>query len=311
MLPLQLRLVVTMLHFTQVLAALLCNLASSSLVAGSGDAFHSKIAPRAVELDLLKMLNVSSLHKGVGRTSGPISSLPAWRLFSGMNVVQIPLEPESKFRNQLANNEALSAIFVARPNRHSVATLFSIHLPGKMSPLVRVAVNFRTRRFVLSYTVPDPVNMSVSEEENDSEGERALSRRDFDTADDINEVDGTEPVPDEAEEAFHLNSADVRHVKFRLTSYKTLKKTHGWTWIGVNLTPEKVTLYENCEKPVAIKLVQSPLLRLPSDALVYFRQEPGLKRKFVGSVQVARLYSDRMGSRPWKCSSSGMASIDE
>lgn len=311
MLSLQLRLVVTMLHSTQVLAALLCNLASSSLVAGSGDAFHSKIAPRAVELDLLKMLNVSSLHKGVGRTSGPISSLPAWRLFSGMNVVQIPLEPESKFRNQLANNEALSAIFVARPNRHSVATLFSIHLPGKMSPLVRVAVNFRTRRFVLSYTVPDPVNMSVSEEENDSEGERALSRRDFDTADDINEVDGAEPVPDEAEEAFHLNSADVRHVKFRLTSYKTLKKTHGWTWIGVNLTPEKVTLYENCEKPVTIKLVQTPLLRLPSDALVYFRQEPGLKRKFVGSVQVARLYSDRMASRPWKCSSSNMASIDE
>lgn len=311
MLSLQLRLVVTMLHSTQVLAALLCNFASSSLVAGSGDVFHSKIAPRAVELDLLKMLNVSSLHKGVGRTSGPISSLPAWRLFSGMNVVQIPLEPESKFRNQLANNEALSAIFVARPNRHSVATLFSIHLPGKMSPLVRVAVNFRTRRFVLSYTVPDPVNMSVSEEENDSEGERAFSRRDFDTADDINEVDGAEPVPGEAEEAFHLNSADVRHVKFRLTSYKTLKKTHGWTWIGVNLTPEKVTLYENCEKPVTIKLVQTPLLRLPSDALVYFRQEPGLKRKFVGSVQVARLYSDRMVSRPWKCSSSNMASIDE
>lgn len=310
MLFLRLHLVVTMLQLTQVLAALLCNLASSS-VAGSGDAFHSKIAPRAVELDLLKMLNVSTLHKGVGRTSGPISSLPAWRLFSGMNVVQIPLEPESNFRNQLANNEALSAIFVARPNRHSVATLFSIHLPGKMSPLVRVAVNFRTRRFVLSYTVPDPVNMSVSEEENSGEGERAPSRRDFDTADDINEVDGTEQVPDEAEEAFHLNSADVRHVKFRLASYKTLKKTHGWTWIGVNLTPEKVTLYENCEKPVTIKLVQSPLLRLPSDALVYFRQEPGLKRKFVGSVQVARLYSDRMTSRPWKCSGAGMASIEE
>lgn len=310
LLSLQLRLVVTMLHLTQVLAALLCNLASSGVFAGSGDAFHSKIAPRAVELDLLKLLNVSTLHKGVGRASGPISSLPAWRLFSGMNVVQIPLEPESSFRNQLANNEALSAIFVARPNRHSVATLFSIHLPGKMSPLVRLAVNFRTRRFVLSYTVPDPVNMSVSEEENNS-GERASSRRDFDTADDVNEVDGTEQVPDEAEEAFHLNSADVRHVKFRLASYKTLKKTHGWTWIGVNLTPEKVTLYENCEKPVTVKLVQAPLLRLPSDALVYFRQEPGLKRKFVGSVQVARLYSDHMTSRPWMCSSAGMASIEE
>ncbi|KAL1478071.1 hypothetical protein MTO96_035251 [Rhipicephalus appendiculatus] len=109
-----------------------------------------------------------------------------------------------------------------------------------------------------------------------------------------------------------LNSADVRHVKFKLASAKALKKTHGWTWIGVTLTREKVTLYENCEKPVEIELVHSPLLRFPSDALVYFRQEPGLKRKFVGSVQVARLYSNRITFaavevfKCWHCKLGGM-----
>uniref|UniRef100_A0A023G315 Putative secreted protein n=1 Tax=Amblyomma parvum TaxID=251391 RepID=A0A023G315_AMBPA len=294
-----------MLYMNQVLVALLVNLASTC-VAGSGDAFRSKVPPGTVELDLLKMLNISTLQKGVGRTTGPIQSLPAWKLFSGLNAVQIPLEPESKFRNHLANSGALSAVFVTRPNRHSVATLFSIHLPGKMSPLVRVAINFRTRRFVLSYTVPDSIDTSLSEET-----DKTADRRDFDVADEISEADGVEQTPDEGDEAFHLNSADVRHVKFKLASSRALKKGHGWTWIGVTLTPEKVTLYENCEKPVEIELVQSPLLRFPSDALVYFRQEPGLKRKFVGSVQVARLYSNHMTSRPWKCTGTGTASIDE
>lgn len=295
-----------MLHMNQVLVALLVNLASTC-VAGTGDAFSSKVPPGTVELDLLKMLNISTLHKGVGRTTGPIQSLPAWRLFSGLNAVQIPLEPESNFRNHLANSGALSAVFVTRPNRHSVATLFSIHLPGKMSPLVRVAINFRTRRFVLSYTVPDSIDTSLSGEDAD----KTADRRDFDVADEISEADGVEQTADEGDEAFHLNSADVRHVKFKLASSRALKKGHGWTWIGVTLTPEKVTLYENCEKPVEIELVQSPLLRFPSDALVYFRQEPGLKRKFVGSVQVARLYSNRMTSRPWKCTGTGTAGIDD
>lgn len=298
-----------MLRPSQVLVALLFNLAPSSvLFAGAGDAFRSKVPPGTVELDLLKMLNISTLHKGVGRTTGPISSLPAWKLYSGLNAVQIPLEPESRFQHQLASSGALSAIFVTRPNRHSVATLFSIHLPGKMTPLVRVAVNFRTRRFVLSYTVPDSVAMPSSGE--DEAADKAI-RRDLDIADDISDADGTEQRADDADEAFHLNSADVRHVKFRLASAKALKKSHGWTWFGVTLTREKVALYENCEKPVEIELVHSPLLRFPSDALVYFRQEPGLKRKFVGSVQVARLYSNRITSRPWKCSSTGTASLEE
>lgn len=298
-----------MLLFSPFLVAFLFNLGPTTVtLANAGDAFSSKAPPGTVELDLLKKLNISTLHKGVGRTTGPISSLPAWKLFSGLNAVQIPLEPESSFQHQLASTGALSAIFVARPNRHSVATLFSIHLPGKMSPLVRVAVNFRTRRFVLSYTVPDYVTTASDEDEG---GDTATNRRDLDMADDVSEGDGAEPMTDDADETFRLNSADVRHVKFKLASAKTLKKTHGWTWIGVTLTREKVTLYENCEKPVEIELVHSPLLRFPSDALVYFRQEPGLKRKFVGSVQVARLYSNRLSSRPWKCSSTGTASMEE
>ncbi|KAL1478070.1 hypothetical protein MTO96_035250 [Rhipicephalus appendiculatus] len=124
-----------MLRVSQFLVALLFNLAPTTVtLADAGDAFRSKVPPGTVELDLLKMLNISTLHKGVGRTTGPISSLPAWKLFSGLNAVQIPLEPESSFQHQLASTGALSAIFVTRPNRHSVATLFSIHLPGKMSP---------------------------------------------------------------------------------------------------------------------------------------------------------------------------------
>lgn len=266
---------------------------------GSADAavLGSRLEEDAIELDLLKMLNISDSQKGVGQTAGPIADLPAWKLFSGLNVVQIPLEPEENFRDHLVSSNALSAIFVAKPNRRTVATLFSVHLPGKMSPLLRVAINFRTRRFVLSYTVPDEVRKPgtlVSEvpELDFGDGPR------YGLADGVEELEQTVDV-----EGFQLNSANVRHVKFKLASAGATKKKKslGWVWVGVTVTPERVTLYENCEEPVSAELAVSPLLRFPSEALVYFRQEPGLKRKFVGSVQVARMYSGHFVSRPWAC----------
>lgn len=256
----------------------------------------SRLEEDAIELDLLKMLNISDSQKGVGQTAGPIADLPAWKLFSGLNVVQIPLEPEEKFRDHLVSSNALSAIFVAKPNRRTVATLFSVHLPGKMSPLLQVAINFRTRRFVLSYTVPDEVRKpgtSVSE----------VPKLDFGDGPRYGLADGAEELEQTVDvEGFQLNSANVRHVKFKLASAgATKKKSLGWVWVGVTVTPERVTLYENCEEPVSAELAVSPLLRFPSEALVYFRQEPGLKRKFVGSVQVARMYSGHFVGRPWAC----------
>lgn len=256
---------------------------------------ESRLEKDAIELDLLKMLNISDAQKGVGQTAGPIADLPAWKLFSGLNAVQIPLEPEERFRDKLVSSNALSAIFVAKPNRRTVATLFSVHLPGKMSPLLRVAVNFRTRRFVLSYTVPDgvrkPATLVSEAPELDFGGEPH-----YGLADGAEDLEQTVDV-----EGFQLNSANVRHVKFKLASAGTTKKKLGWVWVGVTVTPERVVLYENCEDAVSAELAMSPLLRFPSEALVYFRQEPGLKRKFVGSVQVARMYSGHFVGRPWAC----------
>ncbi|CAN7993264.1 unnamed protein product [Ixodes hexagonus] len=270
---------------------------------GVGKAATAKLESRleedAIELDLLKMLNISDSQKGVGQTTGPIADLPAWKLFSGLNAVQLPLEPEEKFRDHLVSSNALSAIFVAKPNRRTVATLFSVHLPGKMSPLLRVAVNFRTRRFVLSYTVPDEVRKSGTSVSKAPE----VPELDFGDGSHYGLADGADELEQTVDvEGFQLNSANVRHVKFKLASAGTTKKKSlGWVWVGVTVTPERVTLYENCEEPVSAELAMSPLLRFPSDALVYFRQEPGLKRKFVGSVQVARMYSGHFLSRPWVC----------
>lgn len=255
-----------------------CWLARCAHVLSTDEQLRSQLGRNAIELNLLKMLNISSFQKGVGKTTGPIASLPAWKLFSGFNTVQLSLEPEQMFRNSLSSSGALSAIFVAKPNRHSVATLFSIHLPGKMSPLMRVAINFRTRRFVLSYTIPD----------SDSSAKFSTAKVEpygFDVGSRHGNSRATDDAEDgeQAADGFQLNSVDVRNVKFKLASSRSSKKKKvlNWTWVGVTVTPKEVTLYENCEEPITVELEESPLLRLPSDSLVYFRQEPGLKRKFV------------------------------
>ncbi|XP_064490339.1 uncharacterized protein LOC135401720 [Ornithodoros turicata] len=255
----------------------------------------------AVELDLLHLLNITDSQKGVSRGKGPIKGIPAWRLFSGLNRVQVALESIPLFTQHLSSAGTLSAVFVACPNRRSVATLFSVHRPGKMSPLLRVALNFRTRRFVLSYSLPE----ESTDDEDDENVVEGGEGEDGDADEGVEEL----PVPqaenrlvEQNRETFALNSANVRHVKFRLPPSHSLN----WTWVAVTVSPRNMTLYINCDAPLTVPLVPAPSLQFPADALVYFRQEPGLKRKFVGTVQVAKLYSGALLSRPWKCPKKGV-----
>lgn len=257
----------------------------------------------AVELDLLHLLNITDHQKGVSLRNGPIKGIPAWRLFSGLDHVQVALESTRDFTQRLASGGTLSAVFVARPNRRSVATLFSVHRPGKMSPLLRAALNFRTHRFVLSYSLPEE-SSDDEDEENAAEGGEGVPEEEGDVAEDAEDS----PLPqtenhlsEQNREAFALNSANVRHVKFRLSPSHSLN----WTWVAITVSPRQVTLYVNCDAPRVVPLVPPPSLQFPADALVYFRQEPGLKRKFVGTVQVAKLYSGALVSRPWKCEKKG------
>ncbi|KAF7275328.1 hypothetical protein GWI33_011862 [Rhynchophorus ferrugineus] len=44
-----------------------------------------------------------------------------------------------------------------------------------------------------------------------------------------------------------------------------------------------------------------PKLAIAPDALVYFRQEPGRKKKFLGSMQVAKILPYVTHERLWNC----------
>ncbi|GLH04338.1 uncharacterized protein GBIM_10069 [Gryllus bimaculatus] len=87
---------------------------------------------------------------------------------------------------------------------------------------------------------------------------------------------------------------------------KSLAGGLGWTFVhlSLNSSTNMLRLQLDCqparEQPVAGSGGRGgaralpgglvPHMHVPDDALVYFRQEPGFKKKFLGSMQVAKVY---------------------
>jgi len=90
----------------------------------------------------------------------------------------------------------------------------------------------------------------------------------------------------------HLQEFDLQHL-------------NNWTRLALTITGQQASLYINCNAPQTAKLAGQLYLSLPHDALVYFRQEPGYRKKFIGSVQIARLSTGGLEFRPWHCPSEG------
>lgn len=78
----------------------------------------------------------------------------------------------------------------------------------------------------------------------------------------------------------------------------------GWTWtrllLSVNQTDAR--LWVNCAHYSKVKLAGHIDLQIPEGGLLYFRQEPGLKNKLIGSIQMTKLMNYSVNSRIWRCS---------
>ncbi|XP_069167089.1 kielin/chordin-like protein [Procambarus clarkii] len=91
--------------------------------------------------------------------------------------------------------------------------------------------------------------------------------------------------------------------KTHQASFKLPDKV-GWTWtrllISVNQTDVRV--WVNCADYDKQRLAGHIDLQIPESGLIYFRQEPGLKNKLIGSIQMAKLMNYSENDRVWNCS---------
>ncbi|XP_076329241.1 kielin/chordin-like protein [Tachypleus tridentatus] len=231
------------------------------------------------ELNILKELNINTTLRGVSETNGPIPWLPSWRLHSGMNHVQVPKMATKVFFQNL--KESFSVFFVFKPNVKSIATLLSIHIPGKTSPLLSLTINPRSKKLVFSYmaqrslTFPQ-VRPNLRAEKSDSIQQSRVH-------------------------------GQVVHLDFPIPR----DYLREWMWLSVSANSSTLVVFINCLNESYRELKRPPSFNFRDDSLIYFRQEPGMKRKFLGPIQVARLFTTQLTTRPWICSTEGAPMLSD
>ncbi|XP_046394643.1 kielin/chordin-like protein [Ischnura elegans] len=209
-------------------------------------------------IDILEILNLSKGSVGgVGVVSGVDPGHRAYRFRASFSGARLPTpSPVAAALSSTADpggGRAVSLVFVVRQQRRApLATLLSLHSPGRLSPWFQLTSNLRTNRLVLHYRVPS---------------DRKLHSLSFDLAPPLRYPGGA----------------------------------GGWTRLALEITPSRVRFLQDCRVEQSQPLSGLAGLHVPKDALVYFRQEPGLKKKFLGSMQEARIMKTTLPDRPWTC----------
>ncbi|CAH1371316.1 hypothetical protein MTP99_012804 [Tenebrio molitor] len=101
-------------------------------------------------------------------------------------------------------------------------------------------------------------------------------------------------------------SAKLRQMDWELPKHHRKSPLAAWTWLSVSVdfTTGIVRLDLDCQPSRFESLTpgnDQSHIRIPQDSLVYFRQEPGRKKKFLGSMQVAKVLPYVQQERLWTC----------
>lgn len=238
---------------------------------------HTAAPPGGGVIDILSLLNLSSRTPGVAQVPGPIRNVPAFKLRPGFGLVQVP--NPSAVTSALSSPAGFTLIFVYRQHRKSLGTLLSVHPPGRVTPWFQLASNLRTGQLVTHYRLTTDEKLH----------QNAWPLR--------------PPTPQHAAAIYSPNAISAPDTQ--------RKGGIGWTYVmlSLNTSTNMLRLQLDCQPPrdqplagtggrgargAAAALgnggVPSPRLHVPDDALVYFRQEPGFKKKFLGSMQVAKVF---------------------
>jgi len=95
---------------------------------------------------------------------------------------------------------------------------------------------------------------------------------------------------------YHIREDNRLHEKIF-----SLRHGDNWTHVGVSFNGTKLTFFLDCKPPDKQQLAGHVLLNFPLDSLIYFRQEPGFKKKLLGSVEVAKVSSMARKHPTWHC----------
>ncbi|KAJ8922717.1 hypothetical protein NQ315_007752 [Exocentrus adspersus] len=98
----------------------------------------------------------------------------------------------------------------------------------------------------------------------------------------------------------------LRQVDWGLPKHHRKSPLAAWTWISVSVDFRTNTMRLDLDcHPSRFESItpgkEHERISFPEEALVYFRQEPGRKKKFLGSMQVAKVLPYVVESRLWSC----------
>lgn len=226
------------------------------------------------ELDILRLLNVTGATPGVSEVLGPSAHLPAYKFRPGYNNVLVP--GPGAIAAALTAPAGFTLLFVYRQHRKSLGTLLSIHSPGRVTPWFQATSNLRTGQLVLHYRITSDSKLH--------QNSWALQQQ--------------QPVPVQ------------KPARGNCVPASETKRGNGWTYLALvfNASSSTLTLYLDCQIPKPQPIAGNtgagiPEFHIPQDSLVYFRQEPGFKKKFLGSMQVAKIKSHPISRNDvgWSC----------
>ncbi|KAL1509121.1 hypothetical protein ABEB36_003911 [Hypothenemus hampei] len=209
-----------------------------------------------LEVDILKLINVSHKDQGVSFVEGPIKNFPAYkfRLLYG----NVPLKNSSKVIESMNNPRGFTVVFLYRQQRHNLGTLLSLNSPGRLTPWFLLTSNLKTGILTLKYRLK--------------------------------------------------NSNKMNQIDWNLLKSHRKSPLAAWHWLSLSMDFQDglIRLDLDCSpsafEPIPLKIHGEPVkIGFPKDALVYFHQEPGRKKKFLGSMQVAKVLPYVTQKRLWNC----------
>lgn len=208
-----------------------------------------------LEVDILKLINVTHKDPGISLVEGPIRRFPAYKF--RLPYGNVPLSQSSLVAGAMNNSRGFTVVFLYRQQKNNLGTLLSLHSPGRLTPWFQLTSNSKIGVLTLKYRL--------------------------------------------------RNSSKLNQIDWTLPKHHRKSPLAAWIWLSLSMDFQEdlIRLDLDCApssfEPVPSRNALHSHVGVPRDALVYFRQEPGRKKKFLGSMQVAKVLPYVTHQRLWNC----------
>lgn len=247
------------------------------------------------EIDLLKQANVNNQQTGVALVKGPFSGYPAFKFRSPFNrsplnnsqliTTVLNCNSSTSFNENRANDapsaDGFTTVFLYRQQKNNIGTLISINSPGRLKPWFQITSNSKLGILSVKYRIGGTSGTTTNK---------------------------------------------IWQIEWPLlTKHRKISPMAAWIWLSVTvdfkrdlirldvdclpsrfesltqIIRKKSAKMERKMQENAREMFTSNLFHIPKDALVYFQQEPGRKKIFLGSMQVAKILPFIQQQRLWSC----------